>query len=88
MTPRPPGSVPPDASAVLAERRRIGEGVIREVHAYCEGSCPRRESCPGMECRQYRREMAARDELLTLDDIDAQAHAPATAFGVSLAPTV
>ena len=52
-----------------ARRQRAdAEGIIREVHAYCEGSCPHRERCPGMACKLYRKEMAAKDVLVTLDD--------------------
>lgn len=59
--PTPPGSVV-DAEAIRREREiNEARGIIREVHVFCARSCPHRTRCPGMECRQYRREMAAKD---------------------------
>lgn len=59
------------ADEIIAARRRAdAQGIIREVHDYCASRCPRRERCPGMECRQYQREMTARDELLSMDDAE------------------
>ena len=60
-----------DPAAYDADRRRAeAEGIIREVHGYCATRCPHREHCPGMECRQYRREMAAKDVIASLDGPD------------------
>lgn len=55
-----PGSV---AEAEDMRACADARGIIAEVHAYCARRCPLRERCPGMECRQYRREMEARDVL-------------------------
>ena len=56
--------------AIQRERQRAdAEGIIREVHDLCEHGCPYREHCPGMRCKQYRREQAAKDVLVTLDDL-------------------
>lgn len=66
MTPVSPRGF--DPAAHDADRQRAdAEGIIREVHGYCWRQCPLRERCPGMECRQYRREQAAKDVLATLD---------------------
>lgn len=57
------------AERLERERRRAeAEGIIRVSQHYCQLSCPRRESCPGMECKIYREEAAAKDVLLSLDD--------------------
>ena len=62
------GPAATDDEIRAARMRADAEGIIAEVHAYCATRCPRRERCPGMACRQYQREMAARDELFSLED--------------------
>ena len=68
MTPVRPGPAVTDDAIRAARMRADAEGIINEVHAYCATRCPRRERCPGMACRQYQREMAARDTLFELED--------------------
>ena len=63
-----PGPVATGDEILAARKRADAEGIISEVHAYCATRCPRRERCPGMACRQYQREMAARDTLFELED--------------------
>ena len=63
-----PGPVATGDEILAARKRADAEGIIHEVHAYCATRCPRRERCPGMACRQYQREMAARDELASLSE--------------------
>lgn len=68
--PRPARALLPMASGV---QRAEAWSVIREVHAYCARRCPHRERCPGMVCKQYQREMAAKETLRLLDEADAGA---------------
>lgn len=66
-------------------RRADAEGIIREVHGFCEKHCPHRERCPGMACKQYQREMAAKD---VIAELDAPVWDPPTYAGIILEPTV
>jgi hypothetical protein len=68
-----------------SRQRADAEGIIREVHLFCEGSCPHREHCPGMACRMYQREMTAKDVLAGLD---APVWDPPTFAGVILEPRI
>lgn len=78
-----------DMAEVDAMRRRSdAEGIIREVHGYCWTKCPRRERCPGMACKQYQREMAAKDEIASLDDLDAMRDIPTGLGGIFLEPQI
>lgn len=78
-----------DAEALRADRERAdAEGVIREVHGYCARRCPLRERCPGMECKQYRREMAAKDVLASLGSSDDAMTAPIGPGGVVMEPQI
>ena len=48
-------------------QRADAEGIIREVHDYCEHHCPHRERCYGRACKLYVKEMAAKDVIASLD---------------------
>jgi|CXWK01.1.fsa_nt_gi hypothetical protein len=88
IRPRPGPAVADDAAAIGHETDERDEAwaIIREVHSYCARRCPIRERCPGMECRQYRREHEAKDRIARLDEPEEQ---PAPTFaGVILEPTV
>ena len=75
-----------DMNTYQKDRQRAdAEGIIREVHDYCEGSCPHRESCYGMACKLYVKEQAAKD---TIASLDAPTWDPETYGGVILEPTI
>lgn len=82
-----PGDAPWEAPGARGPREEA-EASIRWIHDYCAGWCPRRESCPGEECRLYRREQKAKDTLMRLDD-EEQAWDPEVGpGGVILEPTI
>lgn len=53
----------------VAMSREDADGLIAAVHGYCEKHCPLRDHCPGMRCKLYRREQAARDVLVKSADL-------------------
>lgn len=87
MTPNPilPGSSV-DADEIRRERELAeARGIIREVHTFCARSCPHRTRCPGMECKQYRREQEAKDTIARHTPTESLPTGPA---GVILEPTI
>lgn len=85
-----PGPTLPGSSVDADEIKRERElaearGIIREVHTFCARSCPHRERCPGMECKQYRREMAAKDTIARSTPTESLPTGPG---GVILEPTI
>lgn len=86
----PGNPIPPGSSVDAEEIRREREladarGIIRQVHTFCASSCPHRTRCPGMECKQYRREMAAKDVIARNAPTESLPVGPG---GVILEPTV
>lgn len=80
-----PGPAAADDS-IARDERAESWAIIREVHAYCATRCPHRERCPGMACKQYQREMAAKDVIARLDgEVEQPAVGPG---GIILEPTV
>ena len=78
----PSGSVDPRAAVDADEIQRQRElaearGIIRDVHTFCARSCPHRERCPGMECRLYRKEMAAKDVIARHAEAEERIYGPA-----------
>lgn len=83
--------LPGPASAddrVEHDERADAWATIREVHAYCARRCPLRERCPGMACKQYQREHAAKDVIARLDEAPEAEMAAIGPAGVILEPTV
>lgn len=79
---------PENADDTIARDERADSwAIIREVHAYCARRCPHRERCPGMACKQYQREMAAKDVIARLDAAP-EMEEPEHFAGVILEPTV
>lgn len=69
---------PVDAEAMQRERElNEARGIIREVHGYCARRCPISHRCPGMECRQYRREQAAKDVIARSVEVPERVYGPA-----------
>lgn len=70
-----------------ADQRRDADLTIIRVHSYCARHCPLREVCPGFRCKLYREEMAAKDVLRSLDEVEAWTPVIGPA-GVVMEPTV
>lgn len=84
--PTPPGSAV-DADEIRRERELAeARGIIREVHAFCATKCPHRERCPGMACKQYQREMAARDVIAR--EVAPSPDVPVGPGGIIMEPTI
>lgn len=80
-----PGSAV-DADAIRRERELAeARGIIREVHGFCATKCPHREDCPGMACKQYQREMAAKDVIARAAPVQ---DLPVGPGGIIMEPTI